>query len=487
MYDVSCDNKLSFIRLVGGAVAEGAGLEKLFFLDWIPFATQPYRVTLGKYREVSRGDFPAFFERKDSPSFIFHEYVASLEMQIKEFGFQARGDGILIFWFEPSSESIDESQANNAARLLSYGLKEVLDHRHVFHGFSYDLGDFDFTPVRLSPLDRIRDAGDFLTDDSVEFESWDASSPLNEKIERILNESVVLMNLSCFGRRRKPAVLALRRKYSEYLGGFYIQKDKIRMRLLHRNLTSIGVLFFLWGLFGPLWKAVAVENGYGFEYVIASMGQVILFMFGFVALFVRVSSWHEGFKRSRRSGVRLYSRIFDPVFSELSWVRKKIAIPSLLSLSFFLTLSRGNVFEYFNSTSRVDDRLRNIWEWLDGGSVYFTYANSFQVVSIWMVGISLIAYLEIFKKRHQISKLARSYIAFSYHGEVISNIYRRYIDVDGLEVSFASYRQILKVFLSHEAVKLRNAWLIVLVASIVAMGLLAVSLFKGMPNVFIIQ
>lgn len=446
-----------------------------FYLDWVPFSSLPIDCKVLDTGTVTPEQFNKFFNLPISPLFSPQNFCLELAERITGFEYRMRNDGVLIFWFhtKESKAFVNLDKDKKTARMLSFGLKEKLNHRHTFHGSSNSRSFENFQPVFICSLDES------IPPELQSFwkkGDWERQN-LADRVGYVLFNDEVLdavpvNNLIGNGTYSKLGLSKLRENFARTYNCFLLEKDALRVNSYTGNNPSIAMFMFMAGISTPLWQEMIsqVDNSaYGFFKLVSTVVTIYLFVvyfliknFFFVRNVVNLSEKNQGKRKL----------ILDILFSHKTPLKRKIVYPIFV----FLVLL-AVVFPYASYPVPVLD---GIHEFFLGGMVLtveqikqvFLRDNSMLTVSVaWVLGVFVYGGIEVIAKRMKILKLCRYTIGALHFGNNFTKILlsiRGKTDEDFNRVSFKNSIKSIENFMAHEYLKLISATVLVFVACILA-------------------
>lgn len=446
-----------------------------FYMDWVPFSVLPAHCQAMDVVTKSSNEFDAFFGDEVCPSFSPDSFLRVLKYSLTEFGYCIRNDGMLIFWFKPNVKSNQTNQTKDAqtARILSYGLKEALNHRHAFHGPVGDAISKNFQPVSVCSFEKREKLPNALIS---EFEEtmWEKCS-LEERVLYALSHDSILAIIPCNPdtfKNEKTGMAKLRENFSKVYDSFFRTKDRLRINAFTANNPSIATFMFLAGVFTPLWQQMAKQSE-NYTASLISLFTFLIFTYLLAALgLVRLVSFFNKQIAELKAYNGFVSRFIITFFGRKAPLKRKITYPLLI---FFVLGASVFPFKSFPVPffSKIDlSYLANLG--LTTEIIKNTFMNDTAILTvslIWVMGVFVSGGIEILGKRMKILKLCRYTIGVLYFGNNFTRLMLRIKKENERtfnEISFDSAIMSLHNFLYHEYLKLLSGTIIIFLLFVVA-------------------
>lgn len=459
-----------------------------YYLDWVPFSSLPINCQVMEVVEKNAGEFASFFDQPICPSHSPLSYCPLLAHFIARFGYCVRNDGLIILWFELNEKKDDSIHNDYVAKILSYGLKEKLNHRHVFHGSFADRFSGEFKPIKICSFE----SGECPDNLSLAFpeELWSKIQPV-ERVSRVLNDNsyIKLINQYVAGKpTEKPAVAKIRESFSKTFNCFFRIKDELRVSQVTANNASIGTFMVLAGVLTPLWQASALKSGNPYDLLSLLIFLIISFLFVSFGV-IRLFSFQNGLVKRSRNHDGWLSRISNRFFAEKAPLKRKLTYPLLVSIVFLSSLTSIELPIPFFKNVGVDikpefllgiDEIKDVFR--EGWAIL-------TVSFIWILGVFICGGIEILVKRMKILKMARYTLGVLHFGNTYTKLVLRIFPEKALfeDVGFDDSIRSLNNFMRHEQLKLLSGSVIItlmlLLATLPAISAVVLELLNGNSSI----
>jgi hypothetical protein len=218
-----------------------SGASSIFYMAWLPFPSAAINPRLIRHEEVTAeqfNDFLAKHYRNDRHRFNALFLFAQV---VKKFQFCVRNDGLILLCIEPE-DKVGADKIFMAACGFVTAIKRSQGHRDMFHGEASRFSHPKFEPVEVA------------IDPATSAEGWGSIASKfasNEFVKKLLASNAHQKSEPLKAQPQQLALLAIRERFGLALSQLMKRREEVRSNLWWSNMLAYFVLVLMMAVLSP--------------------------------------------------------------------------------------------------------------------------------------------------------------------------------------------------------------------------------------------